>query len=474
MAGQHANLDAATRSRITQKPTRRELLRRASAAAVATALAFSGRDLRWNFAVAGPEIPGAPQRLPIVLSGGTVHPVSGPPIASGKLLFDKGKIVAVGGQVATPPNAETIDVTGKHVYPGLFDPYTNLGLSEIGAVDETIDETEYGQINPNARAIVAFHVESELIPVTRASGVLLTLIAPSGRHLAGRSSVVQLDGWTAEDMALRTDLALHVEWPSMRPQAEWLAEKTVAEQRAEERAHLRELREAVEAAAAYRQARRAPGSRQPIDARWESLLPVFDRKMPVIVYADDLLEIEAAVAFCQRWQWKTILLGGYDAPHCAALLKKYDVPVILTGVYRVPYRRSAPYDEPYTLPARLHEAGVKFCISASGALGAVHVRNLANNAAAAVGFGLPVEEALKAITLYPAQILGVADRVGSLEAGKDATLIVTDGDPLRTETLVLSAYVQGRAVDLSDRHQRLWKKYQQKPATRSPLSGSSR
>ena len=198
--------------------------------------------------------------------------------------------------------------------------------------------------------MVAFHLDSEIIPVTRANGVLLALVAPSGPHLSGRSSVMQLDGWTWEDMALRLDVALHVEWPSMRPQAEWLMEKPVREQLAEEASHLRELRKAFENAAAYRQARRVPDSRQPIDSRWESMLPVLDGKVPVIVYADDLLEIESAVAFCHRWRLKTIILGGYDAPRCAELLRRHQVPVIVTGVYRVPYRRSAPYDEAYTLP----------------------------------------------------------------------------------------------------------------------------
>ncbi len=415
---------------------------------------------------AGPEVPGAPQRKPIALVGGTIHPVSGPAIVGGTLLFERGRIIVVGLNVQLPRDAQTIDVSGQHIYPGLFDPYTNLGLAEIGSVDETVDETEFGQINPNARSVVAFHLDSEIIPVTRANGVLLALVAPSGPHLSGKSTVMQLDGWTWEDMALKLDVALHVEWPSTRPVAEWLAEKSIRAQLDEEQAHLRELRKAFEDAAVYRRARRAPGSRQPIDSRWESMLPVLDGKVPVIIYADDLLEIEAAVAFCHRWRLKTIIAGGYDAPRCANLLRQHDVPVIVAGVYRVPYRKSAPYDEAYTLPARLREAGIKFCISASGALGAVHVRNLANNAAAATAFGLPADEALKSITLYPAQILGVADRVGSLEPGKDATLIVTNGDPLRTETLVLSAYIQGRAVDLSNRHLRLWKKYEQKPLSR--------
>lgn len=411
---------------------------------------------------AGTEVPGAPQQAPIALVGGTIHPVNGADIPNGTLVFDRGRITAVGRKPKLPNNAVKIDVSGQHIYPGLFDAFTNLGLAEIGSVDETKDEQEFGPINPNARAVVAFHTDSEIIPVTRAAGVLLSLIAPSGGLLAGRSSVMQLDGWTWEDMELRGDVGLHIEWPWPYPEPEWLAEKPVAEQLKERDTQLRQLRRAFEQAAEYRLSRRAPGSRQPLDARWEAMLPVLDGQMPVIVYADDLREIQSAVGFCDHWRLKLIVHGGYDAPRCATLLRKHNVPVIVDGVHRLPQRRSTAYDEAYTLPARLHEAGLKFCISAPTSLGATHVRNLAYNAGTAVGFGLPPDEALKAITLYPAEILGVADRVGSLVPGKDATLIVTTGNPLETDTLILAAFVQGRQVDLTDRHQRLYKKYEEK------------
>ncbi|MGD9647619.1 MAG: amidohydrolase family protein, partial [Pirellulales bacterium] len=181
---------------------------------------------------------------------------------------------------------------------------------------------------------------------------------------------------------------------------------------------------------------------------------------PLIVRADELEQIQGAVAFAERQKAKLIILGGYDAAACADLLKRHDVPVIIGGVQRLPERSSDGYDEPFTLPARLQAAGIKFCIS--GAEQASNVRNLPYHAGMAAAYGLPRDEALKAVTLYPAQILGVGDRLGSLEEGKDATLIVTDGDPLETPTEVLSAYIGGRKVDLMDRHKRLWKKYQEK------------
>jgi imidazolonepropionase-like amidohydrolase len=192
------------------------------------------------------------------------------------------------------------------------------------------------------------------------------------------------------------------------------------------------------------------------------MLPVLSRQLPMIVEADDIQQLQAAIAFAAQQKVKLIIYGGYDAPLCAELLKKHDVPVIVGGVYRLPRRRSEHYDTPFTVPARLHAAGVKFCISGSGRFGASSVRNLPYHAAMAAAFGLPPEEALKAITLYPAKILGVAKRVGSLEKGKDATFFITDGNPLETPTQVEAAYVQGREVDLNDRHKRLWKKYEEK------------
>jgi imidazolonepropionase-like amidohydrolase len=182
----------------------------------------------------------------------------------------------------------------------------------------------------------------------------------------------------------------------------------------------------------------------------------------MIVTADDVQQIQAAVAFAQQHRLKLILYGGYDAELCASLLKEQQIPVIIGGVHRLPRRRSDAYDAAYTLPERLRAAGVKFCISGAGAVNASNARHLPYHAATAAAYGLPADEALKAITLYPAEILGVGDKVGSLEPGKDATLIITDGDPLETPTQIEQAYIQGRPVDLSDRHKTLWRKYQKK------------
>jgi imidazolonepropionase-like amidohydrolase len=413
-------------------------------------------------ATASPEVPGEASKQPVAVVGATIHTVSGKTIENGTLLFRNGRIVAVGDNVKVPEQAITIEATEKHVYPGLFDAYTDTGLVEINAVRATRDQSETGEINPNVKSWVAVNPDSEIIPVTRSNGVLLALTAPGGGLISGKSAVIQLDGWTYEDLTVKPNVGMHVNWPNMSPVIEWDSDKSAKEQMEARDKALQQLRQAFDDARAYRKARQAEGSTHALDARWEAMLPVLNGDLPLIVDADDIQQIQAAVAFAEQQKVKLIIYGGYDAPLCVELLKKHDVPVIVGGVYRLPRRRSEHYDTPFTVPARLHEAGIKFCISGSGRFGASNVRNLPYHAATASAFGLPQEEALKAITLYPAQILGVANRVGSLEKGKTATFFIADGDPLETATQVEAAYIQGRKVDLNDRHKRLWKKYEEK------------
>lgn len=412
--------------------------------------------------IAAPEIPGESTKQPIAIVGATVHPVSGESIENATLLVRNGKITAIGPKVRVPDGAATVDATGKHVYPGLFDAYTDMGLVEVNSVRATVDVRETGSINPNVRSWVSVNPDSEIIPVTRSNGVLLALSAPSGGLMSGQSAVLQLDGWTWEDLAVRTGVGLHVNWPRMSPSIDWETESSAKEQIESRDKALDQLRQTFADARAYEKARQADGSDHPSDLRWEAMLPVLHGDLPLIVDADDIQQIQAAVAFAEQQKVKLIIYGGYDAPLCAELLKKHDIAVIVGGVYRLPQRRSEPYDTPFTIPARLHEAGVRFCISGSGRFGASNVRNLPYHAAMAAAFGLPREEALKAITSYPAEILGVAERVGTLERGRDATFIITDGDPLETATHVEAAYIQGRWVDLNNRHKRLWKKYEEK------------
>jgi len=415
-------------------------------------------------APASDQIPGAVQQHPIAITGATLHPISRPSIPGGTIVFDHGVITVLGTTVALPDDVEVIHAEGLHVYPGLISADTQIGLLEIDAVRATDDRQETGRINPNVRAETAFNPESEMIPVTRANGILVVVSAPAGPLIRGTSAAMLMDGWTWEEMTLRAPLALNIDWPSMTtppasssPEA---ARKTLA---ARDRA-LRELTVAVEDARAYRMAKAAavPSGVSPhqTDSRWEAMLPVLDRTLPVVVWADEVREIQAAVRWAEQEGLRLIIGGGQDAWRASDLLKAHDVPVIVGGLYRLPARRFAPYDEPFTLPRKLYEAGIRFAISSGD--GFDGERNLPYQAATAAAYGLPAEEALRAITLSPAEILGIADKVGSLDEGKDATLIITDGNPLEIPTQVRRAFIQGRVVDLSSRHTMLRDKYRER------------
>jgi imidazolonepropionase-like amidohydrolase len=424
-------------------------------------------------AYASDTIPAPPQDRPILLTGGDVYTVSGEVIRGGEVLFDKGKLVAVGRDVPAPSDVKRIDVSGKRVYPSLFAVGNDLGLTEVGSVRGTLDQEEVGSVNPNARAEVAVNPDSELIPVARANGVLLNLTAPEGSGLPGASAVMQLDGWTWEDLTLKAPAAVHLTWPRSGPTRvrRFTTLNDPAEQTRQRDEATRAFDKAFDDARAYLAAKKAAAGESSasgnsrkvdFDARWEAMAPLLEGKIPLIVTADEVRQIEAAVVFAARQKVKLIVFGGYDAPLCADLLKQHGVAVIVNGVHRLPIRQDGAYDEPFTLPERLRQAGIPFCITGGSRHGARDVRNLPYHAATAAAYGLPADEALKAVTLYPARLLGVADRVGSLEPGKDATLIVTDGDALETPTRVELAFVQGRQIDLSSKHTRLWDKYRQR------------
>jgi imidazolonepropionase-like amidohydrolase len=408
-------------------------------------------------ASASDEIPGAPQKQPVALTGGTVFPVSGPKIENGIVLFDKGRIVAVGPRdaVEIPADAKRVDCQGKHVYPGLFESHSQLGLTEVSAVRASNDRSEVGRLKPNVKANVSVNPDSELIPVTRANGVLLALTEPSGGLVAGQASVLQLDGWTYEDLTLKSGAAMSVSWPAVPHEIEKGKPGSTS-------SSVEQLRKLLDDARAYRKARKLSSNTQPTDLRLQAMQPVLDRRMPLLVHANSLAVIQSAVSFASQEKVRLLIYGGYDAPLCAELLKKHNVPVIIAAAYRLPRRRSDAFDSGYTLANRLHKAGVRFCISGGATSRTSNTRNLPYHAGVSVAYGLPHDVALRAITLSPAEILGVADRVGSLEPGKDATLFVTTGDPLETASNVTAAWVQGRAVDLSSRHVKLYEKYRTK------------
>jgi imidazolonepropionase-like amidohydrolase len=408
---------------------------------------------------ASDEIPGPPQKEPIAIVGATIHPISGPDIEQGTILFDQGRIIELGRNVTPPSNARIIQGSGRHVYPGLIGAHTALGLEEVEYISATVDDREFGDINPNLRVDKAYNPDSELIPVTRSNGVLMVITTPKGGLLSGMAALMMLDGWTQEDVTLKPSVGLVVQWPAMI-----IADGENAEKRRKTRdLRLRKLHNAFADARAYDIAKSAEAQAgipyHDVDGRWEAMRPVLRGEVSVFIVANTVDRIRAAVHFADTQQLKIVLVGGAEAWMVTDLLKARNIPVILEAVNRLPERRHDAYDAAYTLPRQLSDAGIRFAI---GNTDEANERHLASHAAQAVAFGLPMEEALKALTLYAAQICGADDRVGSLEAGKDATLIITDGNPLEYTTSVEQAFIQGRDVQLTNRHTRLYDKYRER------------
>ena len=414
--------------------------------------------------IASDQIPGGPQKRPIIIRNAIVHTVSGETLQNGSVMFKDGKITEIGINLAFPGDAEAIDAKGQHVYPGLMDSYSSIGLVEIDSIRASIDATEIGSLNPNVRAAVAFNPDSEAIPVARANGVLSALTVPNGGLISGRAAVMVLDGWTWESMTLLPDAAMAASWPRFSASARGRrggggdADSSAAG----ESDRLGPFHELMREVKAYGIARNNAPDDQPIDLRLAAMLPVIEGKMPILVQANSSKQIQTAIAFAKQYGVKLILFGGADAMQCANLIKEAKVPIVIAGVYRLPSRHDEAYDAAYTFPAQLQEAGILFSIASDGRFGASGLRNLPYHAATAAAYGLTEDQALRSITLSPAEIFGVSDRIGSLSVGKDATLIVTDGNILETPTQVVRAYIQGRQVDLTSKHTQLNEKYKAK------------
>jgi imidazolonepropionase-like amidohydrolase len=345
---------------------------------------------------------------------------------------------------------------------------TVLGLVEIGAVRATVDTAEIGEINPDARASVVMNYDSELLPVARSGGILIAGVTPVGGVISGTAAVMRMQGWTREDGALRDPAAITVFWPDLAIDRSPDASRTVEKQKKERDEKVRRLKDAFRDARAYAAARAAEGKagvpKHDVDPRLAALVPAIENKIPVIVHAERLAQIRDALAWAREEKLLLVLWGSGDAWRAADELAKANVPVIVDSPHDLPLRDDEPYDTQYAVAGRLDAAGVRvlFNDGASGE-GAANVRNLPQLVAAAVAHGFPQAKALPAVTLEPARLLGVADRVGSLEPGKDATLIVTDGDLFDIRSRVVAAYLDGRALDLTDKQKRLYERYRNRP-----------
>jgi imidazolonepropionase-like amidohydrolase len=405
-----------------------------------------------------------------VIQGAKINTLAGAPIEKGTIVIENGRIKAVGANVPVPAGAEVLKADGLEVYPGLFDSVSELGLTEIGSVNATNDINEIGAYNPQLVAASAVHPPSEHIPVARANGITHAVAVPGlgrgGAVMGGQASAISLSGWTVEEMMLRPSVALAVNWPSLESGggggfgAAARRARPFSEIKAEYDRKIREIEDWIERARRYQQvSEKAAASRIDRDLKLEALGPVVRGELPLLVNADDDRDIKNAIEFCEKHKLKLIIAGGADSYKIADLLAKKGVPVILGPVQVIPSDNEW-YDARNTTPGVLQKAGVKFAMATFNSSDS---RNLPYEIGNAVSYGLPREEALKAITLYPAQILGLSDRIGTLEPGKIANLIVTNGDPLEFRTEVKHLFINGQPTSTENKHRSMYEKWRSRP-----------
>ena len=404
-----------------------------------------------------------------------IFTLAGAPIEDGVLVIKDGKIAAVGTNVDVPSGAQVIDGKGLQVYPGLFDPVTQIGLSEISSVSATVDATETGSINPDAVAADAVLPSSEHIPVTRAAGITEVLAVPasggfdsrgSSNLLGGQASAIHLAGWTINDMLIKKSVAMVIDWPTVDTETFDFAtfsrkQRPYAEAKQEYVKQVDELSDWLDNARHYAVAwgHGGPAEYQR-DLKLEALVPVTRGELPVLVFASRAREIREAVEFCDKQKIKMILAGGAESYKVKDLLRSKNIPVILQPTLTEPLDEDDPYDRSLTTAAELADAHVKF---AFGSFDNSFARRLGQQAANAVAHGLAYEEALKAVTIYPAQIFGLSDQLGTLENGKIANIIVTNGDPLELTTDVRYLFIKGQLTSTDNKHKALYEKYVNRP-----------
>ena len=405
-----------------------------------------------------------PPRGTFVIRNAHIVPVNAPDIENGTLVIRDGKIAAMGTNVTAPAGAQVIDARGLYVYPGMIDAGTAMGLVEIGqGASGTVDTTELNELNPHAKAVVAVNPHSAHVAVTRVDGVTSVLSLPSGGLISGQAALLNLIGTTPDEMAVVPFAALVINYPRIATrggdfggdqQPSNLSDVLTTNDRQVEqiRKILRDAEAYGRTIDAYAKDKSLPRPDQNIVL--EALVPYVRGERPVIFRADREAEIRGAIRFAEEMKLKPIILGGDDSWKITGLLKEKNVPVIVTGIQSLPIREDDAYDTLFEVAAKLQQAGVRYCISTGNSGSAV--RNLPLFAGMAGAFGLSKTDALKSVTLYPAQIMNVADRMGSLEVGKIANIVVTDGDLLEARTHVRRLFIDGRDVPLTSRHTELY------------------
>ena len=406
------------------------------------------------------QTPAKPQTKPIVLQNATIHLGNGQVLEKSSVRINEGLIEAVANTVSTE-GAEIIDLTGQHIYPGLILPGTLIGLNEVSQIRATRDHSEVGEFNPSVRTLVAYNTDSDLITTTRSNGTLTLQAVPRGGLVAGTSSIMQLDGWNWEDAVLRADDGIHLNWVSMFTSGGFFSETPGQIKRNEAREEvLQEVSKFFKQAQAYTQSKPTVKN-----LKLEAMTGLFDGTKTLFINVDFSHEIVESVLFAQQHQVKKIVIvGANEAIDVADFLKQNQIPVILERIHRLPSRSEEAVWLPYQQPYLLQKAGVLVALGYDTTGDeTMSARNLPFLAGTASAYGLSKEEALKLVTSNTAKILGIEDKVGTIEKGKHATIVVSKGDMLDMRTNQITyAYIQGRKVDLNNKQTDLYQKYQEK------------
>ena len=396
-----------------------------------------------------------------IIKNGNVHTGTGEVLSNTSIKVENGKITAIGQNITASADSRTIDATGKEVYPGLILTNSAMGLREIvSAVRGSNDYSEIGELNPNVRAIAAYNANSKITNTVRGNGVLLAQIVPDGSLIAGSSSVVHLDAWDFEDAAYKMDEGLHVRMPSLlvRRSRNPIPPTENPLKRSYER--IEQIKSFLREAKAYQQ----EAKHEKTNLKFDAVKGLFNGTQAMYVHCELVKEMLIAIDFAKEFGCKLVLVGASESYQIASLLKANNVSVILEQVHRLPTAEDDDVDQPYKTPAALQAAGVTYCLTD---IDDKHFgRNLAFNAGTAVAYGLTKEQALSAITINAAKIMGIDNRTGSIEVGKDANIVISTGDILDMRTNnVTDAMIQGRILNLDDKQKQLYKKYSDKYAS---------
>jgi imidazolonepropionase-like amidohydrolase len=415
-------------------------------------------------------LPAAKQKQVEVIANATIHVGNGEVLENASIVITDGKITAVGKNITLPAGANVTNAQGKHVYPGLILPVTNLGLIEINAVRATNDAQEIGELNPNIRSIIAYNTDSKVINTLRSNGILLANIVPQGGLISGSSSVVQLDAWNWEDAAYKTDEGIHFNMPSLMPRPRGFGgfgggpQQPPSDPVKEGLEKIEMIKSFFREAKAYA----AIPTHTETNLKLEAVKGLFDKKQKLYVHANTVKQMLIALDFVKEFGFDVVIVGGSDSWQMADLLKQNNISVILEQAHNLPTADDDDVDQPYKTAGMLQKAGVLFSFTDDDPQ--TRGRNLAFNAGTFATYGLTKEQAIQAMTLNAAKILGVSDKTGSIETGKDANIIISKGDILDMRTSVVTdAFIQGRKINLDDKHKQLNEKYNIKYGLKKPF-----